>query len=83
MTKKMTIVATAFAASLTLGATAQAGCLGGAVVGGVGGHFVHHPVLGAVGGCLVGHHLAVVKKRQMRLAGQTQTTQATRTEVRR
>lgn len=45
---------------------ADAGCLGGAVVGGVGGHFVHHPVLGAVGGCVVGHHMAVVHKRQMR-----------------
>lgn len=71
------------AASLALGGTAQAGCLGGAVVGGVGGHFAHHPVLGAVGGCVVGHHLAVVKKRQMRLARQTQTTQVTRTDVRR
>ena len=76
-------VAAVLATSLTLGGTAQAGCLGGAVVGGVGGHFVHHPILGAVGGCVVGHHMAVVKKRQMRLARQTQTTQVTQTGVRR
>ena len=81
--KKIALTAAALAVSCTLGGAAQAGCLGGAVVGGVGGHFVHHPVLGAVGGCIVGHHLAVVKKRQMRPAGQTQTTQVSRTEVRR
>ncbi|WP_217433812.1 hypothetical protein [Caulobacter sp. S45] len=64
---KRTIMGLAAASVLasTAGA-ASAGCLGGAVVGGVGGHFVHHPVLGAVGGCIVGHHMAVVHKRQMR-----------------
>ena len=82
MTNRTTLVATALAASLTFSGVAQAGCLGGAVVGGVGGPFAHHPVLGDVGGCIVGHHLAVVKKRQMRLAGQTQTVQTTRTQVR-
>ena len=80
---KTFILSAALTASLALGGTAQAGCLGGAVIGGVGGHFAHHPVLGAVGGCVVGHHLAVAKKRQMRLARQTQTTQVTRTDVRR
>jgi hypothetical protein len=31
----------------------------GAVVGGVAGHFAgHHPILGAAGGCAVGHHIA-------------------------
>ena len=64
---KRAIVGLSMAAALvsTAGA-ANAGCLGGAVVGGVGGHFVHHPVLGAVGGCVVGHHMAVVRKRQLR-----------------
>lgn len=80
--KRLNLIAM-LAGGLALSGTAQAGCLGGAVVGGVGGHFAHHPVLGAVGGCVVGHHLAVVKKRQMRLARQTQTTQVTRTDVRR
>ncbi|HEX4180906.1 MAG TPA: hypothetical protein VHY32_08950 [Caulobacteraceae bacterium] len=53
-------VAAAFIAS-----QAQAGCVGGAVVGGVAGHFAHHhALLGAAAGCVVGHELAVHKKRQ-------------------
>jgi hypothetical protein len=44
---------------------AQAGCLKGAVVGGVAGHFAHHhAVMGAIAGCAVGHHMAVEKKRK-------------------
>jgi uncharacterized protein YcfJ len=36
-----------------------AGCLKGAVVGGVAGHYVgHHGVLGAGAGCLIGRHEA-------------------------
>ncbi len=35
-----------------------AGCLKGAVVGGVAGHFLHHGLLGAAAGCAVGHHQA-------------------------
>ena len=80
--KKLTLVGL-IATTLTVGGTAQAGCLGGAVVGGVGGHFVHHPLLGAAAGCVVGHHLAVVKKQQLRQQRITQTTQVTRTDVRR
>ncbi len=34
------------------------GCLKGAVVGGVAGHMAGHGVLGAAGGCAVGHHMA-------------------------
>ena len=35
------------------------GCIKGAVVGGVAGHYLHHhAVLGAVAGCIVGHHMA-------------------------
>lgn len=43
-----------------------AGCLKGAAVGGVGGHFVGkgHAVLGAAGGCLVGRHMANKKAKQ-------------------
>jgi len=39
-----------------------AGCLKGAAVGGVGGHFVGkgHAVAGAAIGCAVGHHRAKV-----------------------
>ena len=35
------------------------GCIKGAIVGGVAGHYAgHHGVLGAMGGCVVGHHMA-------------------------
>ena len=34
------------------------GCLKGAVVGGIAGHMAGHGVLGAAGGCAVGHHIA-------------------------
>jgi hypothetical protein len=53
------------AASLTLVsalwiAPAEAkGCLKGALVGGVAGHYAgHHGLMGAIGGCAVGHHMA-------------------------
>jgi hypothetical protein len=50
---------------------AQAGCLKGAVVGGVAGHFAHHhAVMGAIAGCAIGHHMTVEKKREERLQRQ-------------
>lgn len=52
--------------SLTIVGNANAaGCLKGAAVGGVGGHFVGkgHAVLGAAGGCLVGRHIANKKAK--------------------
>ena len=59
------------AAALTLAsalwiAPAEAkGCLKGAVVGGVAGHYAgHHGVMGAIGGCAVGHHMANEKAKQ-------------------
>ena len=45
------------ATACSLAGTAQAGWLGGAMVGGVAGHFAgHHPLLGAAAGCAVGHY---------------------------
>ncbi|HEY0211662.1 MAG TPA: hypothetical protein VGC33_21620 [Acerihabitans sp.] len=44
--------------------TYAAGCLKGAAVGGVVGHVKHHAVLGAAGGCAVGHHMAAKKAKQ-------------------
>lgn len=43
-----------------------AGCLKGAAVGGVGGHFVGkgHGVAGAAVGCAVGHHRAKVAAKK-------------------
>ena len=61
--------ALALAGILTSAGAANAGCLTGAAVGGVGGHFAgHHAVLGAAAGCAVGHHMAVVKRRRARQA---------------
>lgn len=53
----------AFAASVQ---TAEAkGCIKGAVVGGVAGHYAgHHGLLGAAGGCVVGHHMAAKHARE-------------------
>ncbi|GLS19309.1 hypothetical protein GCM10007874_23260 [Labrys miyagiensis] len=59
-------VAALAAGSLSMTPQAQAvGCLSGAVAGGVAGHYAgHHAVLGAIGGCAVGHHLAVQAKKK-------------------
>jgi uncharacterized protein YcfJ len=40
------------------------GCLTGAVVGGVAGHYAHHTVTGAIAGCYLGHHIAREKQQQ-------------------
>jgi hypothetical protein len=54
-----------------------AGCLKGAAVGAVAGHVAgHHAVLGAVGGCFVGRHLANKKAAQAKESAQMQTTSA-------
>jgi hypothetical protein len=53
--------------SLALSATPAParGCLKGAVVGGVAGHFVgHHGLLGAGAGCVIGHHEATKHERE-------------------
>jgi len=34
------------------------GCIKGALVGGVAGHYAHHTFLGAAAGCVAGRHLA-------------------------
>ena len=51
-----------------------AGCLKGAAVGGVGGHFVGkgHAVGGAAIGCAVGHHRAKVAAKKQAQAARTQ-----------
>jgi hypothetical protein len=42
-----------------------AGCLKGAAIGGVAGHFAgHHGVLGAGAGCVIGHHEAAKHARE-------------------
>jgi hypothetical protein len=45
------------------------GCIKGAIVGGIAGHYAHrHGLIGAATGCLVGRHMA--KKRQQELRDQ-------------
>ena len=53
------------AALLPAGQAQARGCLKGAAVGGVAGHFVHHhALLGAGVGCLIGHHEAAKQARE-------------------
>jgi len=53
-------------ATLPLAAPAHAiGCVSGAVLGGVGGHFAgRHGLVGAAAGCAVGHQAAVRQNRE-------------------
>lgn len=61
-------VAVPLAALLLLGASNGAeakGCIKGAAVGAVAGHFArHHGLIGAAAGCVVGHHMAKKKQRE-------------------
>lgn len=41
---------------ICLSSAANAGCLKGAIVGGLAGHLVHHGMLGAAAGCAYGVH---------------------------
>jgi hypothetical protein len=55
----------AFLLAAAVATPAQAGCLKGAAVGAVAGHFAHHhAVLGAIAGCAVGHHMAVEERKK-------------------
>ena len=51
-------------ALLPVGSAQAAGCLKGAAVGGVAGHFAHHGLIGAGVGCLVGRHEANKRARE-------------------
>jgi hypothetical protein len=67
---KAKILAVSLMLSLaSAGAMAKPSCAKGAVVGGVGGHFLgHHPIIGAAAGCAVGHHMSKKQERQEREA---------------
>ncbi|MBV8096783.1 MAG: hypothetical protein JO110_26770 [Acetobacteraceae bacterium] len=61
------IVALAAAGLISVGTAPGAeakGCIKGAIVGGVAGHYAGHGVLGAMGGCVVGRHLAKKQEQQ-------------------
>jgi outer membrane lipoprotein SlyB len=61
---KMFVIAAA--AMLVASPALSKGCLKGAAVGGVAGHFVGsgHAVAGAAIGCVVGHHRAAVAAKK-------------------
>jgi uncharacterized protein YcfJ len=65
---KRVLIAAALVAmtgALPLAPANAAGCLKGAMVGGVAGHYVgHHGLLGAGVGCLIGRHHANKTARQ-------------------
>ena len=67
--KLVLVAATAILAvvGFSSGPAEAAGCMTGAVVGGVAGHFVgHHGLLGAGAGCLIGRHEANRRDRDWR-----------------
>jgi outer membrane lipoprotein SlyB len=70
-------LASFLAMSLYLSPAQAAGCLKGAVVGGLAGHVAHHhAILGAMAGCAIGHHMAVKEKREKAQQDQMQQKQA-------
>jgi hypothetical protein len=68
---RSTLVAIAGGLLLTAaGPVLAKGCIRGAVVGGVAGHYVGrgHALAGAAAGCVVAHHHYAVQARQQRAA---------------
>jgi outer membrane lipoprotein SlyB len=68
---KTLMIAAAMGMVFAAGQAEAKGCLKGAAVGGLAGHMAHHGVLGAIGGCAVGHHMAS-KQQQQTEQGQPQ-----------
>ena len=58
--KSMLVAAAAMLAlvGLSSGPSEAAGCVKGAAIGGIAGHFAGHGLLGAGAGCAIGHHEA-------------------------
>jgi hypothetical protein len=79
MKKFFLAVPVAIALAVIPMASQAKGCLKGAVVGGVAGHFVkNHGVIGAAAGCAIGTHEANKKEREAQAAAannQVATTQ--------
>ncbi len=59
--RRIMVAVCAVAISLVAPAADAKGCIKGAIVGGVAGHMAGHGKLGAVAGCVVGHHEASKK----------------------
>ncbi|HEY2032384.1 MAG TPA: hypothetical protein VGH02_01725 [Rhizomicrobium sp.] len=80
--KHLAIAAIAACIALSSIPTAEAkGCLKGAAVGGVAGHFMHHhAILGAAVGCVIGHHMAVKKEQEEKARQQQQQQNHSQTQ---
>lgn len=74
MKKTIVVSALALAAALASHGAEAKGCLKGAAIGGVAGHYVGggHGLLGAAAGCLVGRHQASKRDRQAQQVQQPQ-----------
>ena len=59
-TMALTLVIAVTAVSATAIPAHAKGCIKGALVGGVAGHAVHHGLIGAATGCVIGHHEAAI-----------------------
>lgn len=60
--KRTALVLVCLATAAPMASTANAkGCIKGAIVGGIAGHMAGHGLVGAAGGCAVGHHMAKTK----------------------
>jgi outer membrane lipoprotein SlyB len=72
MKQVLSIVAAAGVLMFVGNTTAEAkGCIKGALVGGVAGHYMHrHTLLGAAAGCIIGHHLAHKKEQEQKAAAE-------------
>lgn len=69
------LISAALIGTLVLPAAAEAkGCIKGAIVGGVAGHVAGHGKLGAIAGCVIGHHEAN-KPQDPRREQRTQSNQ--------
>lgn len=75
---KRVLIAAALVAmtgALPLAPANAAGCVKGAMVGGVAGHYMgHHGWLGAAAGCLIGRHRANSAARQRPIQNHNYTT---------
>ncbi|MEI9992893.1 MAG: hypothetical protein WDM86_23060 [Rhizomicrobium sp.] len=70
MKKTLAVLFAVVALGLATAPAAQAkGCIKGAILGGIAGHYLHHhAVLGAMAGCAIGHHIAAQHDRDARAA---------------
>jgi len=70
MKKTLAVVCAVAALSFAAAPEAQArGCIKGAFLGAIAGHYMHHhAVLGAMAGCAIGHHVAAKNDRDVRAA---------------